>query len=191
MKDSGSDVKARLKKSRKEILDFYRSSRKKIVIDIQGLSHQRVGRIVDGGPWSGFRALVRYSISTILYPMPFSRIKVLFYRMCGMKIGKNVYIAPAVYIDILRPQLISIGDNVMIGMGANIAAHERTLRILSMGRVRIGNNVTIGGMTIIRNGVTIGDDVEIDMKCNITKSVPRGRRIVAYRNGMAEYGKDL
>jgi acetyltransferase-like isoleucine patch superfamily enzyme len=190
MKDSGSNTKRRLKKSRKDILDFYRSSRKKIVVDIQGLAYPQIDWIVDGGPWSSFRALVRYSISAILYPMPFSRIKVFFYRACGMKIGKNVYIAPAVYIDILRPQLISIGDNVMIGMGVNIVAHERTLKMLSMGRVKIGSNVTIGGMTIIRNGVTIGDDVEIDMKCNITKSVPRGRRIVAYRNGMAEYGND-
>ncbi|KYK21133.1 hypothetical protein AYK21_05220 [Thermoplasmatales archaeon SG8-52-2] len=56
--------------------------------------------------------------------IPFIKMKNSLYRMIGVKIGKNVVIAAYVVIDPFFPELITIEDNVIIGVGAIILAHE-------------------------------------------------------------------
>jgi UDP-3-O-[3-hydroxymyristoyl] glucosamine N-acyltransferase len=120
--------------------------------------------------------------------MPLAGLKCVIYRLLGVRIGKNVYISPGTFIDMIAPGLISIGDNVMIGMGAKIAAHERTMQTLSLGRVRIGNGVTIGGLSIIRHATRIGDNAQIDILCNISRNVPENARVASQRNGVIHHG---
>jgi acetyltransferase-like isoleucine patch superfamily enzyme len=190
MNDSGMR-KQRIRDGRRAVLAFFRSKNLKTIIDIKGLAHADVEKIVFGNPAAQMLMAVRFLVSMMLYPLPFSGLKVLFFRLCGARIGKNVYISPGVYIDMINPALLTIGNNVMIGMAANIAVHERTMETLSLGRVTIGSEVTIGGLTIIRHATTIGDHARIDMMCNITKSVPPHTAIIGNRNGAVHYGKDL
>jgi acetyltransferase-like isoleucine patch superfamily enzyme len=198
MKDSGanntnmSEVRKsrafRIAEARKAFRAFVKSDRLKMMIDINGLSHEDVENIVYGGTFDKLRMFVRYVASSSLYPLPFSRFKCFVYRLLGIKIGKNVYISPGVFIDMIAPRLVSIGDNVMIGMGVKIAAHERTMQTLSLGRVHIGNGVTIGGLSIIRHATRIGDDAQIDIMCNISRNVPGGSRVASQRNGVTHHG---
>jgi acetyltransferase-like isoleucine patch superfamily enzyme len=190
MNDSGAN-KIRVNEARKSLAEFYRSNDKKVTIDIDGLSHGDVEKILYGGLFSRIQKLVAYLISLVLLPLPFSGLRVLYYRRCGASIGKNVYLSPGAYIDTLQPSLVSIGNKVILGMGAKVIIHERTMRTLSIGRVAIGNNVTIGGMTIIRHATTIGDGTEIDMQCIISKDMPPNTRVVGTRNSITLHGKDL
>jgi acetyltransferase-like isoleucine patch superfamily enzyme len=162
---------------RAALREFCRSDRRKVIIDIEGLTHNDVEKILYGNSFNAFITMLRYMISAVLYGLPFSGLKIFFYRICGVTIGKNVYFGPAVYLDMLKPSLISIGDNVMIGMKVNIMIHERTMKTLSIGRVRVGNGVTLGGAAIIRHAVTIGDNAEIDMMCNVHRSVRKNERV--------------
>jgi acetyltransferase-like isoleucine patch superfamily enzyme len=190
MNDSGTN-RLRIRNARKAFIVFCRSDNLKTVIDIKGLPHTAVENIVYGNPLSRMFMAIRYLLSITLYPLPFSGLKVFFYRLCGTHIGKNVYISPAVYIDMINPALVTIGNNVMIGMGAKIAVHERTMETLSLGRVTIGDNVTIGGLSIIRLATSIGENARIDMMCNITKNVPPNTVLIGGRNGAPLHGKDL
>ena len=126
--------------------------------------------------------MFRYFLFLLLYICPVPELKTFFYRSTGMSIGKNVYIAPTVYIDVINPALIEIKDNVMIGMGVSLIIHERTLKTFTIGRIKIGYNVSIGGSTLIRNGVSIGDNAELDSMLNITKNVRTDETIIHQRN---------
>jgi acetyltransferase-like isoleucine patch superfamily enzyme len=72
--------------------------------------------------------------------------------------GKNVYIRPGG--QIVRPRLISLGDNVRIGKNADIYVHPKH-RDSKEFILRIGDNVHIGNYNIIaaRNSVVIEENV--------------------------------
>jgi acetyltransferase-like isoleucine patch superfamily enzyme len=190
MNGSG-DHKSRIREARAQLEAFYASRERKIIFDIDGLSHKEVSKILYGGLFSRLGMMVRYWIALALYSFPASGIKTWFYRRCGVSIGKEVYISPSVYFDAINPSLITIGDRVMIGMGAKFVVHERTMKKLSVGRINIGNDVTLGGMAIVRHAVTIGDRAEIDMMCIVGRSVPSDTKLVTTRSGIRLYAKNL
>ncbi len=91
---------------------------------------------------------------------------------------------------------ITIGDNALIAPGVHIytvfhpiKAHERHNKSLNKdfpfavsktAPVTIGNNVWIGGGSIILPGVTIGDNVTIGAGSVVAKSIPGN--VLAYGN---------
>lgn len=95
-----------------------------------------------------------------------------FLREKGIRVGKNfmAWSKLQLTIDLTRPWLIEIGDNVEIAAGVTILTHgydwcvihHKTGEILgSAGKVKIGNNVFIGTKATILGGSTIGDNVII------------------------------
>jgi len=81
-------------------------------------------------------------------------------RMIFGHYGKNVHIQSGVRI--VRPQFISIGDNVTIGRGTDIYVHPNFLE-LKIFIIHIGNNVHIGSYNIIgaRRSIILEDDLLI------------------------------
>ena len=104
--------------------------------------------------------------------------KNFFYRLAGVKIGRNVTIAPGVVLDYLCCDLIEIGDGCVLGMGCMLAAHEFTHSESRVGRVRLGKNVTVGGRSLIRSGVNIGDNATVGMMSLVTKDVSPGSTVI-------------
>lgn len=110
-----------------------------------------------------------------------SMIKYL--RSKGMQIGERVrFFSPeTTEIDVTRPYMISIGNDVQITKGVTILTHGYDWAVIkgmtgeilgSAGRVCIGNNVFIGMNSTILKGVTIGDNVIIGANTLVNKSVP-------------------
>ena len=107
-----------------------------------------------------------------------------FLRSKGIKIGKNIWITPdvkSVSIDITRPSLIEIGDNVRLNKNLTILTHDATFYVFQhiykefvsgSGRVKIGNNVYFGRNCSVFKNVTIGDNVIIGNGSIVTKSIP-------------------
>ena len=104
--------------------------------------------------------------------IPFIKIKNSMYRIIGVKIGKNVVIAAYTVIDPFFPQLITIEDNVIIGVGATILAHEYSQEKLIKGKVHIKERALIGAGSLIRCGVTIGKNSVVGAKSFVNKDVP-------------------
>lgn len=84
-------------------------------------------------------------------------------------------------IDVSRPGLISIGENVDINDNFTIMTHDfgtfvfRNLYhdfVPSSGKVSIGNNVYIGRDVTILKGVNIGDNCIIGLGSIVTKDIP-------------------
>lgn len=93
-------------------------------------------------------------------------------RSIGVKIGKNVFIAATVALDIQFPELITIEDGAILGMHSHISTHEVTHRHIRLGKVRIGKNALVGGQATVRSGVTIGENSVVAMRAFVTESVP-------------------
>jgi acetyltransferase-like isoleucine patch superfamily enzyme len=104
--------------------------------------------------------------------IPFIKIKNSLYRMIGVKIGENVVIAAYVVIDPFFPELITIEDNVIIGVGATILAHEYSQEKLRKGKVVIKKRALIGADSLVRCGVTIGKHAVIGAKSFVNKDIP-------------------
>lgn len=99
--------------------------------------------------------------------------------------GKNIHVGENFYANfdciLLDVCPITLGDNVLLGPRVSIFAASHPLDAatrasgLECGRpVRVGNDVWIGGNTVINPGVTIGDDVIIGSGSVVTKDIPSG-----------------
>jgi len=82
---------------------------------------------------------------------PFS---ILFFRLMGAKIGKNVQINSKKCFDL---SLIEIGDNAVIGGYATIMCHTFERNRLILRKVKIGKNVVLGLNSVVMSGAEIGD----------------------------------
>jgi acetyltransferase-like isoleucine patch superfamily enzyme len=111
-------------------------------------------------------------ICHIVRLIPFIKIKNSLYRMIGVKIGKNVVIAAYVVIDPFFPELITIEDNVIIGVGATILSHEYSQEKLRKGKVIIKKRALIGAGSLVRCGITIGNHAVIGAQSFVNKDIP-------------------
>ena len=112
-----------------------------------------------------------------------SDMHIKYLRKKGVKIGEGCKFPPAdsMTIDLTRPYLISIGNNVRLTQGVTILTHGFDWFVLreiykrpfgSAGKVIIGDNVFIGMNSTILKGVTIGNNVIIGASSLVTKNIP-------------------
>jgi len=94
-------------------------------------------------------------------------VKVMFLKMIGCKIGKNVVLAADEWI--FDPYVTEIGDNTTIGARTIITGHIGEGGRVYIKKVRIGNMVLIGGDSMILPGVTIEDNVVVGAKSLVLK----------------------
>lgn len=95
----------------------------------------------------------------------------------NISVGENFYANfDCVILDVCP---VKIGNNCMIAPGVHIytATHPLDAETRNSGKeygkpVLIGNNVWIGGRSIVNPGVTIGDNVVIASGSVVTKDVP-------------------
>lgn len=114
-----------------------------------------------------------------------------FLRIKGIKIGtKTIFRDPSTTrIDLTRPSLIEIGDNVDINVNFTIQTHDYTSHVFlnlfnefvaSSGRVKIGNNIYFGCNVTILKGVIIGDNCIIGACSLVTKDIPENSVAVGF-----------
>ncbi|MZP29383.1 acetyltransferase [Heliobacterium undosum] len=104
--------------------------------------------------------------------VPFLELKNRLYRLLGMRVGKDASVAFMVMMDILHPELITVGNDCVIGYNTTILAHEYLLREYRLGEVRIGDGVVIGANSTILPGVSIGDHAIVAAGAVVTADVP-------------------
>lgn len=109
-------------------------------------------------PWYMHNAmiyLVRYTVLDFMTP---SILNELFFRMMGMKIGKNVMINSS---NISDACLIELEDNVTIGGSALLMAHYGMHGLLVIDSLKIKKNTTVGLNAMIFGGAKVGERVTI------------------------------
>jgi len=95
-------------------------------------------------------------------------LRVSLHRARGVTIGKNVWISYNVVLETAYPHLITIGDDVFVGIGTIVIAHFKESRR----GVRIGKQAFIGPGVIILPDVEIGDGAVVTAGSVVTRSIP-------------------
>lgn len=109
-------------------------------------------------PWfvhNGLFYLVRFTFLPFVTFTPFG---VWFLRAMGMRIGRRTLINSEYFSD---PQLITLGDDVVIGGSARVFAHYGGGGDLVIAPVVIGDRVTIGLGATVMGGVMVGDEATV------------------------------
>lgn len=104
---------------------------------------------------------------------------------CHISIGDNFFANyECIFLDVNQ---ITIGNNVFLAPRVSLltAGHpiDKDVRneLLEFGKpITIGNDVWIGGNTVVNPGVTIGNNVVIGSGSVVTKDIPDG--VIAYGN---------
>lgn len=99
--------------------------------------------------------VVRYSFLEFVTPSAFAQ---LYYRLMGMKIGRNVTINTTAIAD---PSLIEMADGATIGGSASILAHYAQGGFLVVAPVKIGAGATIGLRAIVMGGAEVGAKAKV------------------------------
>jgi hypothetical protein len=137
----------------------------------------RPGRYPQAHPTT-LRWLIYCGIYTLAYRLVLPLIPVtwfsnLFFRIVGCRFGKHVYLNSYILND---AYLIEIGDNVIVGGGAEISCHLYEEDHLILDRIKIGSGSLIGANAYISPGVVIGKNCTIGLGAHIRrgKHIPDG-----------------
>jgi len=119
-----------------------------------------------------FRVAFNFTIISFCKLLASLTLKRFLLRLTGMKIEKNVSIAPGVTFDFFWPELIELKENCLIGYNATILAHEFLIKEYRTGKVVIGKNVLIGANATILAGVELGDNSVVGAMSLVNSDVP-------------------
>jgi len=120
----------------------------------------------------------------LIYPNKFSSERyVRFLREKGVEVGENVrFNSPTtISIDVTRPSLVTICDDVQLTRGTTVLTHDNTGRLIknkygyqfnSAGEVKINENVYVGNHVTILKDVEIGANSIISSCSLVNKDIP-------------------
>ena len=129
------------------------------------------------------RVLKKISQNIARSPLAPSFFRGYIYSYMGVKLKdrKSVFFGENVYVDDIRPDLVSIGKWVRITSGVKIFTHFFDTKFIPKqdcpfrfynGEVIIGDYVFIGANAVIAKPVTIGDWAVIGANSVITSDIP-------------------
>ena len=113
--------------------------------------------------WTFVESLAQPWASSTLLGTPMMNV---FFRAMGARIGHNVW-CETWYLD--DPDLVTLGDNVVVGRNSDLQTHLFHDRLLRLDHVVIANNVSIGAHTYVLPGVVIESDAEIGAGSLVTR----------------------
>ncbi len=107
-------------------------------------------------------------------------MRIIFHKLRGVKIGKDVFIGYDTIIDTAYPELVYIGNNVIISWRVLIIAHFDNDKLLVPNKfkqkdfftVKIEDDAFIGPGSIILPNITIGSGSVVSAGSVVFRSVP-------------------
>ena len=129
--------------------------------------------------WRKVKAFFRKWMSARVIPyMVLNSSRIFFYRLCGYRIGKNVFIGMRCYLDDLEPGMLTIEDDCLISYGVFFACHGRRQGHTPI-TIRKGTYIGMRASIISgKNGVEIGENAFIGACTLVNKDIPSGATAV-------------
>jgi len=110
---------------------------------------------------------------TVSRYLPWLRFKSWLLRhLVGMDVHPTATVGVMVMPDLLRPDLIRIGPESIIGYNATILTHEFLPHAYRLGPVEIGAWVLVGANATILPGVRIGEEAVVGAGAVVSSDVP-------------------
>lgn len=122
------------------------------------------------------RTTFNFKLIYIARFFPSTRVKNFLYRTCGAKIGSGATFGLGALIDIFYPELISVGDETLIGYNTVLLGHEYLQGEYRTGRVDIGKRVMVGANCTVLPGIRIGDGASVSAMSLVNCDIPSGQK---------------
>ena len=120
-----------------------------------------------------FKAIKNFFIIQLCRYSPSMKLKAwLFKHLLGVKVGQNVSIGLMAMIDVFYPELITLGNEVILGYNSTILCHEFLRFEYRLGPVNIGDDAVICANSTILAGVNIGTGAVVAAGAVVDKDVP-------------------
>ncbi|WP_130861675.1 LbetaH domain-containing protein [Bacilliculturomica massiliensis] len=139
------------------------------------ITHKKAPYYMHYSLWTMIIKPIRKWFSVVLIPsIPFNRMRIVLYRLCGYKIGKNVFIGMRCYLDDMCPELFTVENSVTISYGCFFACHgkgqdHRPIHICEGAYLGMRCSVITSGD---KNGVRIGYNSIIGASSLVLNSIP-------------------
>jgi acetyltransferase-like isoleucine patch superfamily enzyme len=149
--------------------------------------HHRLTRHPTGGrrnslqSWTDHRSPLvvarNYALIWLIRTSPSLRLKNVLLRAIGVTVGEGVSWGLEATPDVFWPNLITLGDDVIVGYDATLLCHEFLQDEYRTGEVVLGDRAMIGAGAIVLPGVEIGADAQVAANSLVTKDVPPGATV--------------
>lgn len=128
--------------------------------------------------------LLKYCMySVILSPLNYRKIRPIFWRWMGAKVGKDCFIGYEVWVDMTNTELIEMEDHVHIANRCLLLCHQRDLSDYHIGddyaklgyhkrKIVLKKGCLIGMNSMVMPGVTIGEGAIVGAGSLVTKDIP-------------------
>lgn len=141
----------------------------------------------------------KWVTNTLAANCPFNCVRIWLYRMCGFKIGKKVFIGMKCYLDDMCYDLLEIGNNVTISYGVFFACHGKNQehfpivigdnvyigmraniisknKIIQGGGIRIGEGAIVGACTLVNQSIP-NDATAVGIPCRLIQQYKKGENM--------------
>jgi len=120
---------------------------------------------------------------SLFEPLNPRKLRPMYMRWMGAKVGKDVFIGDHVVIDQNRAHLITIEDHVHIAGGSRLLCHKRDLSVYYHGddyaklpyrtdKIHLKKGCAIGTNSLVMLGVTVGEGAIVGACSLVTKDIP-------------------
>jgi serine acetyltransferase len=128
-------------------------------------------------PVSLLRVTRNFLVVYLCRYLPYLGWKNRLYRWLGVSVSPTAAAGLSVTLDIFFPELITLGDNCLIGYHTVILAHEFLRDELRTGPVVLGRDVVVGANCTILPGVVIGDGAVVAAHSLVNRDVAPGTTV--------------
>ncbi|WP_425604224.1 acyltransferase [Halobellus salinisoli] len=146
--------------------------------------HDRLQRHPTPGPsnslryWTDakpvWRVVLNYLLVWVARIAPSLRARSWALRRLGVTVGEGVSWGLEATPDVFWPELITLGDHVVVGYDSVILCHEFLQEEYRTGEVVVGDRAMIGAKAVILPGVRIGEGAQVAANSLVTRDVPPG-----------------
>ncbi|MDY6818555.1 MAG: acyltransferase [Halobacteriales archaeon] len=126
---------------------------------------------------SPLRVAFNYAVVWLIRISPSLRLKSWLLRLLGATVGRRVSWGLEATPDVFWPELLTIGDDVIIGYDATLLCHEFLQDEYRTGEIVIEDRAMIGAGAVVLPGVRIGADAEVAANSLVTRDVPPGTTV--------------
>ncbi len=138
-------------------------------------------------PW---RVAVNYAVVVIARHSPSLRLKNWLFRRLGMAVGPGATWALESTPDVFWPELITVGEDAILGYDVTVLCHEFLQDEYRTGEVVVGDRAMVGAGTVVLPGVRIGADASVGANSVVARDVPAGATVAGVPATPLDEGED-
>ncbi|WP_248515290.1 acyltransferase [Salinarchaeum laminariae] len=150
--------------------------------DEDGRRHHELSRHPTTGPRNSLRhwpdakhplrIVLNYVVIVCCRISPSLRLKNWLLRRIGVDVGTGAAWGLESTPDVFWPELVTVGEDAIVGYDATILCHEFLQEEYRTGEVVVGDRAMIGAGAIVLPGVEIGADAQIAANSLVAEDVP-------------------